>query len=250
MGGDFADGKVPDRGCPHGGARALGDQRHQAAAWRRQEGIGAVLERAGRQPAVHAADEEADMRSLPALLAGCLIIALVPGCTASMSIGGPPSTAPRRQARPVHKPERRDGLLILTAQSVPTASLVPCLHELPADQVRTRVALDLGKPNDRVVTVALTRHCDVDDTIPLPSDRPATRRYEAVEHRTSGYRGQRYYVFVAGCISYRFDVRGSVADQAVATISRSLSFVNRAVLRRHVHVSSGGRVELDPPPAR
>jgi hypothetical protein len=195
------------------------------------------------------------MRRLPALLSGCLIAAALSGCAASLSIGGPPSPDPRCPARPVHMSERLNGPLILTAQSVPSASLVPCLRKMPAGwtfremqahQGRTRITLDLGKQNDRAVTVSLTRSCDVRGAKPMPTDRAGTRRYDRVDVRRSGYQGERYYLFSGGCVAYRFDVHGGAATQAVAVISRSLSFVDRATLRRYVHDYSGGRVELDP----
>jgi hypothetical protein len=72
------------------------------------------------------------------------------------------------------------------------------------------------------------------------------RRYKTVDDGESGYQGERYCVFAGGCVTYRFDVRGGAAAQAVAVTSRSLSCVDRAVLRRYVHGCSGGRLELDP----
>jgi hypothetical protein len=195
------------------------------------------------------------MSRLPALLSACLVMVVLPGCAASLSIGGPASPDPRCPARPVHQPERLNGPLILTAQSVPSASLVPCLRQLPAgwtfrelhaERGRTRIELDLGRTNNRAVIVTLTRRCDAGSATSIASDRPAARRYDKVDDLESGYQGKRYYLFAGGCVTYRFDVRGGAAAQAVAAISRSLSFVDRAVLRRYVHDYSGGRVELDP----
>jgi hypothetical protein len=195
------------------------------------------------------------MRWPAALLSGCLIMAVLSGCSASLMIGGPPTADPRCPAPPAHKPERLNGPLVVTAQSVPSASLVPCLRQLPAGwsfrdlqarQGRARITLDFGRANDRAATVTLTRDCDIGDATPMPADRAGTRRYDTVNAGHSGYQGERYYVFSGGCVTYRFDVLGSAATQAVSVISRSLSFVDRAVLRRYVHDYSGGRVELDP----
>lgn len=195
------------------------------------------------------------MRRVRGLVGGCLITALLSGCTASVRIGGAPSAAPRCIDRPGEKPERLNGPLVLTAQSVPSARLIPCLRPLPAgwtfrkmqaEEGRTHITLDFGRTNDNTTTVSLTRSCELKSATPTRSDQVNARRYDKVDSSDSGFRGDRYYVFSGGCIAYHFDVQGRAATQAVATISRSLSFVDRLVLRRYVHRYSGGRVELDP----
>jgi hypothetical protein len=195
------------------------------------------------------------MRRGRALAGGCLITAMLSGCTASLRIGGPPSAAPRCLERPADKPERLNGPLVLTAQSVPSARLIPCVRPLPAGwtfrkmearEGRTEIALDFGRTNDNATTVTLTKSCEVRNAKPTRSDQANARRFDRVDASDSGFRGDRYYVFSGGCVAYHFDVAGRAATQSVATIARSLSFVDRSVLRRYVHRYSGGRVELDP----
>jgi hypothetical protein len=195
------------------------------------------------------------MNRVPALIACIAILAALPACAASLKIDGPPTGGPQCPAVPTHTPDRLSGPLLLAAQSVPTAALVPCLLLLPAgwtfldmsaSKGKTSFILDFAHDNDRAAIVTLTRTCDVSRAGEIPTDWPGARRYEHVENVASGYRSEQYYVFGGGCVRYQFTLRGETGADQVHAISRTLSFVDRDVLRRFVHDRSDGRFELDP----
>jgi tRNA A-37 threonylcarbamoyl transferase component Bud32/membrane-associated phospholipid phosphatase len=105
--------------------------------------------------------------------------------------------------------------LVLEAQSVPSASLVPCIEALPQGwsfhtlQVRdgsSRLTLhsDSDRTVPRSVEVMLTRRCNVSSATSTPSDHDGTRRYDAADIRAGRYLETRYYVFPGGCVSHRF----------------------------------------------
>ena len=80
--------------------------------------------------------------------------------------------------------------LWLEAQSVPSASLVPCVRSLPegwtlgAANVRngwSKFTLDHDRVGKPALVVRLTADCDTTGAIPTPSDQPGTRRYERTE---------------------------------------------------------------------
>jgi hypothetical protein len=189
-------------------------------------------------------------------LAACAaVLASLTACDATLTIGDPPSGGPKCPAPAAPTPNRLSGPLLLTAQAVPTAALVPCLRPLPAGWTfrsldarkgKAKVVLDLGNNNQRAATVSLTRDCDVSDATEASTDQPGTRRYGHVDGDTSDYRGEQYYLFPGGCVSYEFSVHGPAAAAQVRTVSQALGFVDRDVLRRFVHDRGDGRFELDP----
>jgi hypothetical protein len=145
--------------------------------------------------------------------------------------------------------------LVLTAQSVPSAGLLPCLRPLPtgwtfrqldAEKGEARILIDFEHEGSNAATVTLTHTCDIRGTSQTVSDQLGTRRYEREDAAQSSYRGERYYRFDGGCITYRFSLQGARAAEQVAAVSLSLGFVDREVVRRYVDDYSDGRLELDP----
>ena len=68
----------------------------------------------------------------------------------------------------------------------------------------------------------------------------------SLERVSAGYGGERYYTFDGGCVTYRFDLRGSTRAEPVAAVSESLAFLSRQKLDEMVRQVSGGRLRLDP----
>ena len=186
------------------------------------------------------------------------VIALMSGCSLTLNPTGPAVGEPAC-LQPSHgRIGDLNGSLVLSAQSVPSAALIPCMRarlpagwtvrDFTAQHGRTRVWLNLGTQNVNALTMTFTRSCDVEQARRMPSDETGTDRFDDAQVDASGYRGSRFYTFAGGCVAYQFDVRGTAARQAVRTISRSLAFVDRRVLRRYVDAYSNGRFHLDPSP--
>jgi hypothetical protein len=179
--------------------------------------------------------------------AGCTIgsdptSAAIPTCEAATSSG-------RAQAR--------SGLLLM-AQSVRTASLVPCVRVLPvgwtyarmdATNKHARFWLNSDRGGARALRVSLDRTCETGDALEVPSLRTDIRRYDRVDAVQSGYRGDRYLKFHGGCVTYHFNLRGEGSYGEVALISVALSFVPRADLAASVRKYSDDRLDLDPTPS-
>lgn len=133
---------------------------------------------------------------------------------------------------------RSGDVLLLMAQSVPSATLGPCIRELPAgwafggmeiESGRSEFWLDSDRAGMRAVTVTLTRACDVAEAIEVGTevDESGTRRFEEPHALRPRFAGNRYYVFPGGCITYRFSfLPGSSLAQAVEA-TEALSFVRR-----------------------
>jgi tRNA A-37 threonylcarbamoyl transferase component Bud32/membrane-associated phospholipid phosphatase len=148
--------------------------------------------------------------------------------------------------------------LLVMAQSVPSASKLPCLEPLPAgwsvSEVNSRngaswFSLNSDRVGIHAVTVRLTSSCDVRRTTMVPSDHPGTRRYQEVIDIQPGrrYQGTVYYRFPGGCVTYQLDFRGDEESRPLGEVSLALGFTDRETLRETLRSASNGRLELDPP---
>jgi tRNA A-37 threonylcarbamoyl transferase component Bud32/membrane-associated phospholipid phosphatase len=133
--------------------------------------------------------------------------------------------------------------MILIAQSVPTAAVLPCVDALPVgwtfdamDVVdgRTRLFLDSDRAGFHAVDVTLTESCDVAGATEVPTDEPGTKRYERIALRQDRYAGSRHYVFDGGCVTYAFDFRGSGRTVLADEASLALSFLPRSAVDAEV----------------
>jgi len=145
--------------------------------------------------------------------------------------------------------------VILMAQSVPSASFVPCLEAMPvgwgfADmEARSDSAafwLDADRYGMHAIEVRLDESCATDGATEIPSDRPDMRRLELVTQVSPQYVGQRFYLFDGGCISVQFRLTGREASEALAVATQALGVVPRKDLQELVREKSDGRLELDP----
>ena len=104
--------------------------------------------------------------------------------------------------------------LAIIAQSVPGASYVPCIQDLPAGwetsgfdpaQDGTSFLLESDRSPGQPVTVRLTAACDVSAATPSPARGPGVLTYTRLTAISPRFAGTLYDVFPGGCVSYRFD---------------------------------------------
>jgi tRNA A-37 threonylcarbamoyl transferase component Bud32/membrane-associated phospholipid phosphatase len=154
--------------------------------------------------------------------------------------------------------------LWLQAQSVPSASLVPCVSSLPAGWRFVNASegpspsaarngwskFTLAKHQVGFLVVRLSATCDTTRATPRPSDQPGTQRYEPTDQGSSGRAATWYDRFPGGCVTAQLQWT-SAADAAFATEARSIiDFTTRQALQQALDQRSGGRLRLDPPTAR
>jgi hypothetical protein len=146
--------------------------------------------------------------------------------------------------------------VVLMAQSVPTASWVPCIgaalplgwgfHHLDARNGRARFWLDSDRDGTQAVEVRLTATCATGGTTEIPSDRDGMRRLERVRQVSPTYAGERYYLFPGGCLTFVFQLAGDSPGEALALASQVVGVVRRSDLDAQIREESGGRLSLDP----
>lgn len=134
----------------------------------------------------------------PAVVAAAMAVAMV-GCAGAEA------------AVPECEPSRR---LAILAQSVPTASMVPCLDSMPAgwsfaaldvDSQRSRFWLDSDRAGLRAAEIELSPTCDVSDGTQGEPEEEGADRYQRLSSLSPRFAGTTYDVFDGGCVIYRYD---------------------------------------------
>jgi tRNA A-37 threonylcarbamoyl transferase component Bud32/membrane-associated phospholipid phosphatase len=181
-----------------------------------------------------------------AVLIGCLL-----GVGLAMSNLGGLGLFPVRYSQISRAPdcEQLSDQLVLMAQAVPSATMLPCLESLPvgwdyeglsARNGKAFFFLNSDRAGFRSVEVTLTKSCDTALATHVPSDEPGTDRYE----RTTtdifpSYTGTRFYLFEGGCAAYRFRFGGAGGAVLANDVSVGLGFFSRSELNESFTEKTG-----------
>jgi membrane-associated phospholipid phosphatase len=143
--------------------------------------------------------------------------------------------------------------LVLEAQSVPTASFVPCLKPLPAGWYfgglsvhdgSSRFFLNSDVVGPHVVEVTLSKSCDTSRASEIPG-QTGIRSYTHIGPLPKGQSSPAHtdsYVFKGGCITHRFHLSGSTGAVSPEQASLSLGFTPRSDIARTYYESSGLKI--------
>jgi hypothetical protein len=163
-----------------------------------------------------------------------------------------------RQTRPPECPVGPDDditPLVLMAQSVKQADLIPCissysagwsLDRIDVEDGRARFWLDSDRGGDRALEVVLDERCDVSMATEVPSDEEGLRRFEEVRDVSGGFSARRYYRSSGSCVTYVFEFDQERASALVNEVSLMLGFVARSELREEIHDNTDGLIDNGP----
>ena len=138
--------------------------------------------------------------------------------------------------------------MILSAQAVPSAAMLPCIAALPpgwniggADITsgKVRLWLDSDRAGPHAITVTLTAACDTTGAHQIPSDRPHMQRFEHVASLTPRFSDLRFYTFPGGCATYRFSFAPGASPIMADAAGSALSFQPRSVLVEFIQRTEG-----------
>ena len=164
-----------------------------------------------------------------ALLVGTQIAALLaPGNSNTSDVNGSPECG-------------TNSLMVLIAQSVPSATSVPCIASLPAgwsvgvvtvESDKTRYSLNSAVAGSRAVEVSLLppSKCSIEDSTEVPSDEAGMRRFERPQQLPPGLKVTRIYLFEGGCVTYEFAFEGDASTALVFEADQALAFQPRSEL--------------------
>jgi membrane-associated phospholipid phosphatase/tRNA A-37 threonylcarbamoyl transferase component Bud32 len=136
-------------------------------------------------------------------------------------------------------------LTVLMAQSVPEATMVPCVATYPAGwslgdvRVRNDRALfwlnsDIAGDHAVEATLQPEDRCDVSAATEVPSDEVGTQRYESLRGLPPALESTRYYLFPGGCVTYRFDFDADATSSQFFDADQALGFLPRSTLAEEV----------------
>ncbi len=138
--------------------------------------------------------------------------------------------------------------MILAAQAVPSAALVPCVAALPsgwqaggADIAtgHSRFWLNSDQAGAPAVTITLSATCDVAGARQAPSDQPGTRRFDRQLSLRPQFAALRFYVFPGGCVTYQFTFAPGASPLLAIPVNGAVGFVPRARLVDHIRNTEG-----------
>ena len=143
--------------------------------------------------------------------------------------------------------------LWLQAQAVPSASLVPCVRELPVGWSLENVAVNDGRSvisliHDRTggqaMEARLTAGCDIGGVAEQASAPPGVRRYQLVTRQGPVFQAVRFDVFPGGCVISRIRALPSSQAEVMDAVPDILGYVTRERLSQALDQRSGGRLHL------
>src|SRR5215208_3711677 len=144
----------------------------------------------------------------------------------------------------------------LLAQSVPSASLVPCLRPLPAGWMVGNVTVNNGRSviplnHDRagtgVLVLRLTTHCDIRGATQVSSDQAQVQRYQRIDRLTPRFEATRFDRFPGGCVTAQAAVPAANRAEVASQLAAIVGYTSRQALQQALDQRSGGRLRLDPP---
>ncbi|HZD68363.1 MAG TPA: hypothetical protein VFA45_05440, partial [Actinomycetes bacterium] len=144
--------------------------------------------------------------------------------------------------------------LWLIAQSVPSASLVPCVRtrvagwtvaDVAVNNGRSVIVLDHDRAGKGAVVVRLAAGCHTTGTFETPSATPGVRRYQRIDQSPNVFAATWYERFPGGCLTYRLHSTSDLEGSFAIELPGLLGFTSRDTLRQTLSRRSGGRLHLD-----
>ena len=140
-------------------------------------------------------------------------------------------------------------LFVLMAQSVPTATLLPCIEALPAgwtyggSDVRNGIAtfwLDSDRGGLHSVQVSLTSSCRTAGSVDVTnSTSEAGVRVFLHEFTLHPFSANKYFLFPGGCVTYRISFGPKAEPTLALEADEALAFGFRTVLVQKIQQDIG-----------
>jgi hypothetical protein len=160
---------------------------------------------------------------------------------ATLLVGGLLGCSVEQTLPPPYCETSGSGLIV--AQSVPPATQIPCLSDLPAgwsvstvkvNEHHSVVTLDSDRAGDGAAVLRFEDSCDVSAAVSAPSELLLAERYDAIEQVRPSFRAERFYVFDGGCVYWTFDFDAGVSATESVAIGDILTLISRADLQRSI----------------
>ena len=140
-------------------------------------------------------------------------------------------------------------LFVLMAQSVPSATLIPCIEALPAgwmyggsdvNDALARFWLDSDRGGLHAVEVSLTASCRITGAVDVTnSTSEGGVRVYLHEFTLHPFSANEYFVFPGGCVTYDYSVPARTDPELTAAADGAVGFLPRGDLAAYVHEQTG-----------
>lgn len=176
--------------------------------------------------------------ALTLLLAASLVTAILGACSSAEDRSTPFCTNPD------------DSIFVLLSQSVPSATQLPCVSELPAgwsyagseiSSDLSRFWLDSDRAGIHAVEIALRSSCDTEGAIeqrPAP-DEAGTTVYVRPDTLRPAFTGERFLLFPGGCIGFSFRFSAGASSTLAIEAIEAVSLLPRAAVVEEVRKDPG-----------
>jgi hypothetical protein len=134
--------------------------------------------------------------------------------------------------------------LILEAQSVPSAELVPCITEIPSNWELTvfrirdgETVIELRSHSEAggLARATFTSSCNTSGATEQLSGKEGTRLFVRLRPLVDDVLiGKQFYTFPGGCVTYDFDLRGEGVGARFSEAERALDFTPRSRIEEAV----------------
>ncbi|CAN5787051.1 hypothetical protein BH23ACT1_BH23ACT1_10890 [soil metagenome] len=144
------------------------------------------------------------------------------------------------------------GRLAILAQAVPTASLVPCVAEMPVgwsfaaldvDSGNARFWLNSDRAGLRALEVELLASCDTEGATVVDADEEGIVRHQRLTSLSPDFAGTTYDVFDGGCVVYRYELPSGAHIALHEELHDAVALFPRQVLADDLRADLG--LELD-----
>lgn len=143
-----------------------------------------------------------------------------------------------------------ENALLLAAQAVPSATLIPCIASFPSGWTfggsrigsgSFRFWLDSDRAGVHAVQVTLSEACDVSHAVEVTSvsDDPGFQVYEEPISLPPRFEANRYVSFRGGCVTYEFRFFPGASATLALEANQALDFVPRSALARVARDETG-----------
>lgn len=145
------------------------------------------------------------------------------------------------------------GRLTILAQSVPSASMVPCVRQMPVgwsfaaldvDSGGARFWLNSDRSGMRALEVELLDACDTAGATVVDPEEDGTERYQRLTSLSPRFTGITYDVFAGGCVAYRYELTSGAHIGLHEELHDAVALFPRRVLADELRRDLG--LELDP----
>jgi hypothetical protein len=131
------------------------------------------------------------------------------------------------------------GSVLITAQSVPSAQMLPCFTQLPlgwevetvdVTQDGTTIRFDSDRAGHHAAQLVFDTTCDVSGTAEQSNDQDGVERFARTERMEPGLRAKSFHVFEGGCVTWTFDLNSDVPRSEINELDETMMLVPRSVV--------------------